>query len=102
MGQIQLHYGWFRIVDDFVLFINPEYNLIVMNLETKEQKDLNISKCHDIYSFEDNVLIKIYENGKYTYKLFKFKESELLLLDEKTGLEYYTGFGNLGILKNGN
>ena len=37
-----------------------------------------------------------------TYKLFKFKESELQLLDEKTGLEYYTGFGNLGIIKNGN
>ena len=45
-----------------------------MNLETKEQKDLKIGNCSDIYSFENKILIEIYGNENYTYKLFKFKE----------------------------
>ena len=55
-----------------------------MNLETKEQKDLKIGNCTRMWSFEDKVLIQIRENLKVNYKLFKFKESELQLLDEKT------------------
>ena len=71
----------------------------MMNLETKVQNNMNVSNCMWIYSFEDKVLIKIYENGKYTYKLFKLKEGELGLLDEKTDRdEWYYGSGNLGIL----
>ena len=41
-----------------------------MNLETKEQKDLNIANCQLIHSFEDIVLIQTLENEKYTKKLF--------------------------------
>ena len=73
-----------------------------MNLETKEQKDLKIENCSCIWSFEDKVLIRIYENEKWILKLFKFKEGELELLDEKTGSEEFGGYGNLGILFDGN
>ena len=31
-------------------------NLKMLNLETKEQKDMNIAKCGYIFSFEDKVL----------------------------------------------
>ena len=56
---IELYYGRFAIVDDFVLFIDRQRNLIVMNLETKEHKDLKIGNCNDIWSFEDKFLIQI-------------------------------------------
>ena len=56
-----------------------------MNLEAKEQKDLQIANCWSIYSFEDQVLIQTKESRYIRYRLFKYKEGELQLLDEKTG-----------------
>ena len=73
-----------------------------MNLETKEQKDLKISNCDGIWSFENKILIDIEENEKYTYNLFKFKEGELQLLDEKTNSEFFGGSANLGVLHSEN
>ena len=63
---------------------------------------MKISNCDQIWSFEDKVLIEIYENEKLTYKLYKFKEGELQLLDEKTGSEHFVGLGNLGVLSSYN
>ena len=69
-----------------------------MNIETKEKDNFKIRNCYDIWSFEDKVLIEIRENKKLTYKLFKLKESDLELLDEKTDSDRFYGYGNLGIL----
>ena len=72
-----------------------------MNLESQEQKDLNLANCIAIHSFEDKILIQIFENKIVTQKLFKLtEEGELELLDEKTNSEYFGGCGNLGILDN--
>ena len=36
----------------------------MMNLETKILKDLKIGNCYVIHSYEDKVLLQIYENEK--------------------------------------
>ena len=68
-----------------------------MNLKTQEQKDLEISHCSFIHSFEDKVLVQILDQKKIQ-KLFQFTKGELQLLDEKSVSEQFTGNGNLGIL----
>ena len=75
-----------------------------MNLLTNVQKDLLISNCSSIHSFEDKVLIHIENIENYPYKtvtqkLLKLSEKgEIQLLDEKTNSDYFYGSGNLGIL----
>ena len=101
LNEIQLYFGKLRIINEWLLFIDHQKNLKMMNLETKDQKDLKISNCELIHSFEDKVLIQTNENFKWYQKLFQLKESELLLLDEKTGSDDFGGSGNLGILSNG-
>ena len=67
-----------------------------MNLETNVQKDLKIPDCSSIHSVEDKVLIQSWgsESYRYTYKLFKLsEEGELQLLEEKSSLEVFNGYG---------
>ena len=60
LNQIELRKGLetFVIVNDYLLFITQQGNLLQMNLKTKDLKDMAISNCRGIHSFEDKILIQ--------------------------------------------
>ena len=63
--QILFGLGWFVVINDCILFIDPDNNLKMMNIETKVQLDLHITDSSSINCFENNVLIQGEENELY-------------------------------------